>query len=274
MIKSSIDINIKPKNKKEILRDYTQKAKLNEKINYEWLAGFIQADGSFVIRSNRCEYIIYISQSMNDIQLLYKIKKKLGFGKVRIQEKENMAYYTLQKSIFLKELLINLKGFFLSFKKEKYNLFLSHFNISLINNTIYSFINFENYWLSGFIDGDGSFYASYNKHKKMKCGYQLQIRFAITQKDLYCLKPISFLFNKKTKYNKKGFYYFIVSDKKNLIILITYINKYPLLSKKNVSYNKWLKLFNLYDRKEHLLMKSKYLIKLVKDINSFNMHKK
>lgn len=273
MIKSLIDINIKTIQKKEILRDYTQKAKFNSNINYEWLAGLIQADGSFVIRSNRSEYVLYISQSISDIQLLYKIKKMLGFGSVRILENKKIGHYVLQKSSFIKLLLINLKGYFISLKKIKYNLFLTYHNLIFLDKNI-SFINFNNGWLAGFIDGDGSFYASYIKNKNMKCGYQLQIRFAITQKDLYCLKPIAFLFNKKVKYNKKGFYYFIISDSINLNLLINYINEYPLLSKKAISYNKWLKLYNLYSTKDHLLMKPDYLIKSVNDINKLNMHKK
>ena len=103
----------------------------------------------------------------------------------------------------------------------------------------------------------------------MVTGYQLQLRFSITQKDLYVIKPIGALFNKRVLYNKKGFYYFILTDNENLIKLVNYINLNPLLTKKKISFIKWLKLYNIFLKKEHLLIKPCFLKKQVLDINKF-----
>lgn len=46
-----------------------------------WLIGFTEGDGSFVI-NNRGDLNFIITQSTSDIQVLYKIKKGLGFGRV------------------------------------------------------------------------------------------------------------------------------------------------------------------------------------------------
>lgn len=256
---------------KRILRDYTQNTKLNT-IDYFWLAGFIQGDGSFVIRRKRIEYILYISQSIDDVQILYKIKKLLGFGYVRIQEKEKMAYYCLQQKVGLKKVLIALDGKFIGLKLLNYLKFLSYLklNCCIIDD---NFINFENSWLSGFIDADGSFYASFSKNKKMKSGFQLQLRFSITQKFLDVLKKICLLFNKKISYNKKGFYYFILSDKVNLNLLIDYINDFPLYTKKKLSFIRWVKLYRIYEKKEHLEYNVDYIKKKVKLINSIDKWK-
>lgn len=259
-------------NNKRILRDYTQSTKFIG-LDYNWLSGFIQGDGSFIVRKTRLEYILYISQSLKDIQVLYKIKNLVGYGFIRIQKKENMAHYCLQKREGLSKVLILLKGKFIGEKLKQYLVFLKYFSIE-IENISDNFINFNNAWLSGFIDADGSFYASFSKNKKMKSGFQLQLRFAITQKYLDVLKKICILFNKRVLYNKKGFYYFILSDSLNLNLLINYIKNYPLYTKKSISFNRWLKLYNIYIKKEHLELNSDYIKSKVKLINSIDMWKK
>src|SRR5690606_27734059 len=98
--------------------------------------------------------------------------------------------------------------------------------------------------------------------------------FAITQKDLYVIKPIAFLFNKRVKYNKKGFYYFILSDQISLNLLVNYLKKFPLFTKKKISYERWLYLYKIFLKKEHLLLKPCFLQKKVKLLNSFNKYKK
>lgn len=254
---------------KRILRDYTRSS-ISNRIDWFWLTGFIQGNGSFVISNIRQEYILYISQNISDIQLLYKIKSFIGYGYIRLQHKENMAHYILQKKEGLVFLLPKLMPF-LGNKKISYSSFLNKYSIkpfySDLNN-FYPFITLNNSWLAGFIDADGSFYGSYTKNKRMLSGYQLQLRFSITQKNLDVLKPIAFIFNIKVRYNKKGFYYFILSDQLSLDRLVIYIKKFPLFSKKSISFTNWLKLYTLYKNKEHLNLNPIYLKKAVALINN------
>lgn len=252
--------------KKWILRDYTQSSDLH-KIDWFWLSGFIQGDGSFIVCRTRNDFILYISQHLNDIQLLYKIKTFIGFGYVHIQKTEKMAHYVLQKDHGLNYALNNL-GPFCGEKLNNYNLFLIKFSKNLNNNL--NLICFDNAWLAGFIDAVGSFYASYTKHKKMLSGYQLQLRFAISQKDITVLKIITQLFNTRVRYNKKGFYYFILSDLVSLDLIIDYLKKYPLLSKKAICFKKWSSLYNIYKNKQHLVMSPDYLKLAVQSINDFS----
>jgi len=237
---------------KRILRDYTCSAYLKNSIDWFWIAGFIQGDGSWVVRSTREEYVLYISQHLMDIQILYKIKKFIGHGYVRIQTKENMAHYVLQHDIGLRFVLNNLPPF-VGEKAKPHLKFLQkqglNFSFYSTDESIYSFINLETAWLSGFIDAEGSFYGTYSKNKKMLTGYQLILRFAITQKDLQVLKLMGNLFKKRVKYNKKGFYYFILSDIESLDKLVTYLKINPLLTKKAISFQRWLTLYNLYKKK-------------------------
>jgi len=69
----------------------------------------------------------------------------------------------------------------------------------------------------------------------MISGYNLQLRFSITQKSLSVLIIFSKLFNSKVKYNKKGFHYVILSDKESLDLLLNYLTNFPLFTKKAIS---------------------------------------
>lgn len=248
---------------KRILRGYTQSSYIT-KLDWLWLSGFIQGDGSFVIRKNRSEHILYISQSLSDIQLLYKIKSFLGVGYVRIQHSKNIAHFVVSKSKYLTVILPKLGPFF-GRKKEQYLLFSVKYKCRCSPNIV---VGWEDAWLSGFIDADGSFYGSYTRDKRMSSGFQLQLRFAITQKDLSVLKHIAMLFDVKVRYNKKGFYYFILSSTNLLDLVVDYLKKYPLKSKKAISFLRWYKLYRLYKDKEHLDMDPSFLKKKVKLINN------
>lgn len=115
---------------------------------------------------------------------------------------------------------------FIGEKALTHSKFLKKMNLNSLysgnNINLYSFINLENAWLAGFIDAEGCFYGTYTKNKKMLMGYQLLLRFVITQKELLVLKLIASLFKKRVKYNKKGFYYFILSDTTSLELLVRY----------------------------------------------------
>ena len=57
-----------PQHKKKINRQFL-----------EWFIGFTEGDGSFIVSKNKVYFDI--TQSVSDIQVLYYIKKELGFGK-------------------------------------------------------------------------------------------------------------------------------------------------------------------------------------------------
>ena len=253
---------------KRILRDYTQSS-VSSKINWLWLSGFIQGDGYFVVRQTRNEHILYVSKHINDIQILHKIKSFLGYGYVRSQPVEKMAHYVLQARPGILLALSNL-SLFVGEKSKNYFKFLEIYGLNIPTDLNYDFISFKNAWLIGFIDAEGSFYGTYSKNKKMLKGYQLQLKFAITQKDPTVLKVVCKLFNIRTRYNKKGFYYFILSNSEHLDVLVDYVKRYPLLTKKSISFERWLKLFNIYKNKQHLDIEPLFLKKAVESINKFN----
>ena len=132
------------------------KKKINTQF-LEWFIGFTEGDGSFVISKNKVYFDI--TQSLNDIQVLYYIKKELGFGKVLIRSEKQRnvgVFYVTSEENFLR--LINIFNGNIStyYKKEQFKNWLNVFNnqykknILFINRLVLPSLNTG--WLSGFAD--------------------------------------------------------------------------------------------------------------------------
>ena len=92
------NINEKDKGSSETTRDITynfdeysnlipkHKNKINKKF-LEWFIGFTEGDGSFIVSKDKVYFDI--TQNLQDIQVLYYIKKELGFGKVIIRSEKH-----------------------------------------------------------------------------------------------------------------------------------------------------------------------------------------
>jgi hypothetical protein len=55
----------------------------------QWLIGFVEGDGSFIISNNKPYFDL--SQNLRDIDLLHEIRTTLGFGKV-LKRTESTRY--------------------------------------------------------------------------------------------------------------------------------------------------------------------------------------
>ena len=76
--------------------------------NMAWLVGLIEGDGWFSITKNGkyCKYEFGLELHIRDIQLLYKIKKLLGVGKIDIRKDRNTAIFRLRKKSQLKDIIL------------------------------------------------------------------------------------------------------------------------------------------------------------------------
>jgi hypothetical protein len=99
--------------------------------------------------------------------------------------------------------------------------------------------------LAGFIDAEGCFNVTLLKRKAMARGYQVKLRFMIDQKD--CLNTMLFikdllnlfLTNRKLKEGSVGVMHRIESNSfVKVPLIIEYLNKFKLKSKKQESFNK------------------------------------
>lgn len=112
-------------------------------------------------------------------------------------------------------------------KKLNYN------NCSLLNNS----------WLSGFIDADGKFYIR-NSLRQIICKFSLEQRMVNpkTQESFnlileqICSSLNVKLYTRIRKNNINSYYIIRVENQNSINILIDYLNKYPLLSSKQLDF--------------------------------------
>lgn len=258
-----------------------------KKINYqflEWFIGFTEGDGSFVISKNKVYFDI--TQSLKDVQILYYIKKELGFGKVLIRSEKQRnvgVFYVTSEENFLR--LINIFNGNLSsnYKKEQFKNWLNVFNNQYKKNILFKdrlvLPSLSTRWLTGFIDAEGCFTGRVKKCKSYKLRRGPHLTFSISQKELYILKEIrEILINdniiglKNINFDKswEGWVLHISSFTK-LKIVRNYLSKYKLKTKKYLAYKKWCLIHDMVLNKNHLTLEGLEKIDfLTKKINDYN----
>lgn len=227
-----------------------------------WFIGFVEGDGSFIISHNKVYFDL--TQDLKDINLLYEIKKVLGFGRIltRTDKHRNVGvFYVTGKHNFIRLAQLFNGNLITNHKKTQFKAWLKVLNIQydlkieVINSNIKPCFN--NAWLSGFIDAEGYFAARVRDCNTSKSGKNLMIDFAISQKQPDVLILIRNLFNIKTQTNLrfdpswKG-YVFYLSNKQLLTPLIKYLERFCLKTKKRTDFEMWSKIHKLSIKKVHL----------------------
>ena len=235
-----------------------------------WFIGFAEGDGHFGI-DNRGYLVFKITQSSVDAQVLFYIKKSLGFGSVsvqstiskthqfRVRDKNNLIKIIniFNGNLISKAKILQFKLFLQAFN-EKYNT-----NIDYINNI--NKVSLDNAWLSGFTDAEGCFTCSAFLNKNTN-KHIVTVRYIVSQKDdIEFNNHLASLINGYVTYLKSYDGYNTVVNSTKLSIIIKYINNFPLQTKKHISYIRWLKVHKKVLNKEHLttegIEKIKSLIK-------------
>ena len=100
-----------------------------------WFIGFVEGNGSFIINKNG--YLEFrITQPSRDAQVLFMIKKSLGFGVVRVQNYSNNThcYRVMDKNNLLKIISIFNGNIFIDSRKDQFKLWLEAFNLKYKEN--------------------------------------------------------------------------------------------------------------------------------------------
>jgi hypothetical protein len=99
--------------------------------------------------------------------------------------------------------------------------------------------NLNSYYITGFVDGEGSFIVSINPNSRYKTGYRVKATFSIGlhKKDLALLKLIKKFFGvgNITSLTEDGVQ-LRVTDLKELEVIISHFYKYPLMTKKSADF--------------------------------------
>lgn len=241
-----------------------------------WFIGFTEGNGSFIINKNGYfprgakgprgnnpgqdpgpGYLEFkVTQSSIDAQILFYIKKELGFGSVSVQDKKNKTHHFRvrdQKGI-LKLIHIFNGNLLTERKNNQFKLWLEAFNkayntdIKLIQNSNSPTLN--NAWLSGFSDSEGCFTISVVKRSETY--NQVHVRYILSQKgELELMTKIAEMLNGKVSYLKNYNGYNMTVNLSKLSKVVSYFNRYSLKTKKYIDYFNWLKAYKLVINKDH-----------------------
>ncbi len=238
-----------------------------------WFIGFTEGDGSFILNKNG--YLEFkVTQSSVDAQILFYIKKELGFGSVSIQDKINKTHHfrVRDKKNILKIIKIFNGNILTKYKLNQFKLWIEGFN--KIYNMDVKFIepihkiNLNNAWLSGFTDAEGCFTSSVLTSKEGK--NIVTVRYIISQKDdKNFSENLAILLNGYVTYVKSYNGYNTIVNFSKLGKILNYLKNYPLKTKKLISYRRWLKIYYLVNDKKHFTPEGLTIIKfLTKIINN------
>lgn len=279
-------------------------------INFnQWLVGFTDGDGCFNIYYNKNKktfiFTYLLSQSVNNAQILYKIKKNLGIG--TINKNKNMLSYKVKRidhiiniiiPIFEKNILLTSKYYnYINFKKaiyiyinenlskeDKINKILKikedilpkdyispiwgNLNINNIEiNNIKKIISKS--WLIGFIEAEGSFYITKKDINRYTHG------FSITQKLdpilLYSIKRLLHI-NTSVKYNINNNYYKLETTNsrsiENIIkLIISKDHTILFLGAKNLEFSLWKRSYYKYKGNNIKLLEIKEKLRKIREMN-------
>jgi hypothetical protein len=110
-------------------------------------------------------------------------------------------------------------------------------------------------WVTGFVDGEGCFHISINKHARMSMRWQVLPEFRIVQhkRDEALLKELQRFFQAGKVVvnhgNRKELRIRKLDELKNVIALF---ERYPLMTKKSSDFEVFKEVLRSMDRQEHL----------------------
>ena len=188
----------------------------------QWLAGLIDGDGYFILTKkgySSCE----ITMDARDVKALYEIKHKYG-GTIKPISNANAVRYKLRHKKGLISLIYDVNGLLRNpVRLLQINKLCVKYNIEL---KYPGPLTFNDGWLSGIIDSDGSIY--YNEASG-------QIFISLSQKNKYILEPLIAIYGGRVDIlsPKIEAFKYIIYRKAELFNLIeNYFINYPLKTEK------------------------------------------
>jgi len=234
-----------------------------------WFIGFTEGDGAILSSQGRNRFVL----TQKEGTILYHIKDTLGFGAVRFYSSSSGVYYR-----YIVEDNRNIKILASLFNG---NLVLTHRITQLTswaNSIGFRIISIPvtpsllNAWLSGFTDAEGCFNVKISARTNTVTGYRVRLRFLLDQKNgMSLLENIRnlFGFGKVTlRSGTDNVYRLSIESFKRLISVRNYYLRFPLRTKKVISFAKWNEVYTMALSKEHLTQEGLIKIRqLAKEVN-------
>ena len=229
-----------------------------------WFIGFAEGDGAIQTYANGSRVRFVLTQKESGI--LYYIHNMLAIGTVKHfpQSGNKNDFYRLivdnPSHILLLAFLFN-GNLALTHRIQQLSLWVKVLNNRFgsntiqFNNTAVS-VTLQDAWLSGFTDAEGCFNVSITSNVRYTLGHVIKMRYILDQKEgSTILQIIRDLFGtgKVTLRSKtEGVYRYTATGFKSMNDVISYFKAFPLLTKKALSFDKWLTVHNLVINKLHL----------------------
>jgi hypothetical protein len=229
---------------------------LKDNVFKYWFIGFSEGDGSFIV--NKDGYLEFrITQSSLDAQVLFFIKKNLGFGVVRLQDKNNKThcFRVRDKEGLFKLISIFNGNIFMNTRNIQFKLFIAAYNKEYKQSIVYIDNNYKpglsDSWLCGFTDAEGCFTCSIMD--KPLDGGLVRLSYILSQKGNFEeMQYLGDLLKGKTHYIKSYEGYNMTVNTTKLSLVIKYFDTHPLKTKKSIVYFNWKKMYKLVMDKKHL----------------------
>lgn len=227
---------------------------LKDNLFKSWFIGFSEGKGSFMINKNGNLEFKIVHRS-TDASVLFYIKKKLGFGVVRIQDKvkNNHCFKVNDEKGLLNLISIFNGNLYLDTKQKEFKLWIDAYNNKYGTTLVYlKNINnpdLSNYWLSGFTDAVGSFTCTI-KDKPDKSGL-VKLSYTLSQNGNFNqMKYLAEVLKGKIHFNN-GIYEITVNTTK-LSRIINYLNIHSLKTNKSIVYLNIRKIYFLIKNNKSL----------------------
>jgi LAGLIDADG endonuclease len=233
----------------------------NKKFN-EWLAGLIDGDGCFQL-SKKGYASLEIVMELRDKACLFAVKQKFG-GSIKLRSGKNHLRYRLHHKQGILNIIEAVNGLIRNPNRllqlgkicEKYNIVLKYTEP----------LKYDNSWLAGFFDSDGSVYINLLSD---------QIFITVSQKNKLLLDPLVTLYG-GTIYSlvKVGAFKWTVFKKDEIIKLLDYFKHNPSISGKHKRLKLIPKYFELREFKAHIALPDTILGKTwLNFLNKWNNYK-
>lgn len=230
-----------------------------------WFIGFTEGDGAIQTYGNGRRVRFVLTQKESGI--LYYIHNMLGIGTVKHFPQgtsgnkndfyrlivDDPSHILLLAFLFNGNIAITHRIKQLALWVQALNFRFGANTIQLINTSVT--VTLEDAWLSGFTDAEGCFNVSITSNARYVLGHVIKMRFILDQKDSSILHIIQhiFGFGKVTlRSGKDDVYRYTATGFKSMNDVISYFKIFPLLTKKALSFDKWLTIHNLVINKLHL----------------------
>ena len=207
----------------------------------EWLAGLIDGDGCFLL-SKKGYASLEIVMELRDQHCLYKVKQLYG-GKIQLRKGKNHLRYRLHDKKGILSLINLVNGLIRNpVRLLQLGRLCEKYEIELLQPKP---LTYNNGWLSGFLDADGSIYMNLVSD---------QIFITATQKNKYILDPLINLYGGKIYImSKLGHFKWTLYKKDEIISFVeNYIKNFPLRSAKQFRFLLLPKYYELRNLKAHL----------------------